>query len=254
MNPIRASSGEPDVRMVDADGSLSAETKHSRRGHPSGSAWHSGAATSRPARTVLPSKIEHRCGRLDLVRDSVAVVHDLVGSITPLDALEAAHIADTLRWLESTDDVFRRSKPATPSRHLVSYVVLLDRDKSDVLLVDHVNAGLLLPPGGHVEPDEHPAAAARRECREELGIDTSFSDNRISPVFLTVTETVGHDSGHTDVSLWFISEGSRTMRLTVDEDEFRGARWWSLEEAVSASDKDFDPHFKRFLRKAFSTK
>jgi 8-oxo-dGTP diphosphatase len=170
--------------------------------------------------------------------------------IAPLDALEAEHVADTLRWLEGTDDVFRRAKPATPARHLVSYVVLLDCD--NVLLVDHVNSGLFLPPGGHVEPDEHPAVTARRECREELGIDVTLAGNGVDPAFLTVTRTIGLDPGHTDVSLWFIGEGSRGMRLTLDDGEFRGARWWSLGEVASANDKDFDPHFHRFLTKAVS--
>ena len=186
------------------------------------------------------------------MRDSVAKVHELVAKLTPLDPLEAEHIADTLRWLEDTDDVFRRSRPDTPARHLVSYVVLLDQDNFDVLLVDHVNSGLFLPPGGHVEPDEHPAATARRECREELGIDTSLAGGGVDPVFLIVTRTIGRDSGHTDVSLWFIGEGSRSLELTLDEVEFRGARWWSLDEVASANQSEFDPHFQRFLKKGFS--
>jgi 8-oxo-dGTP diphosphatase len=183
------------------------------------------------------------------VRDSVAVVHDLVANVPPLDVVESEHIADTLRWLESTDDVFRRSKPALPRRHLVSYVVLLDRDTFDVLLVDHVNAGLFLPPGGHVEPDEHPAATARRECREELGIEASFSESS-TPAFVTVTTTVGRDAGHTDVSLWFISDGARSLEMTLDPLEFRGSRWWTLDEVMAAPGTEFDPHFHRFMTKA----
>jgi 8-oxo-dGTP diphosphatase len=186
------------------------------------------------------------------MRDSVEAVHELVATISPLDALETEHISSTLGWLEATDDVFRRSKPAVPARHLVSYLVLLDHDNFDVLLVDHVNSGLFLPPGGHVEPDEHPAETARRECREELGIDVSLAGNGGSPAFLTVTKTIGLDPGHTDVSLWFIGEGSRRLRLTIDEDEFLGARWWSAEEVASTKKEVFDPHFHRFLRKALS--
>jgi 8-oxo-dGTP diphosphatase len=182
------------------------------------------------------------------VRESVAVVHGLVTEITPLDPVESEHIADTLRWLESTDDVFRRSKPATPDRHLVSYVVILDHENFEVLLVDHVNASLFLPPGGHVEPDEHPAATARRECREELGIEVTFSEGA-APAFRTVTTTVGLDAGHTDVSLWFVSGGSRRVEMTIDRVEFRGARWWTLDEVTSATGEDFDPHFQRFMRK-----
>jgi hypothetical protein len=92
------------------------------------------------------------------VRDSVAAVHELVSNITRLGPLETEHIADTLRWLETTDDVFRRSKPATPDRHLVCRMPSFSIATTfDVLLVDHVNSGLFLPPGGHAEPDEHPA-------------------------------------------------------------------------------------------------
>jgi 8-oxo-dGTP diphosphatase len=192
-------------------------------------------------------------GKLNPVRDSVAVVHELVAKVTPLDIVETDHIADTLQWLEGTDDVFRRSKPALPERHLVSYVVILDRDNFDVLLVDHVNAGLFLPPGGHVEPDEHPAVTARRECREELGIEATFSENS-TPAFVTVATTVGLDAGHTDVSLWFISDGSRSLKMTLDQVEFRGSRWWTLEEVMSATGRQFDPHFHRFMTKALSAR
>ena len=39
------------------------------------------------------------------------------------------------------------------------------------------------------------------------------------------------------------------MRMTIDEVEFRGARWWSFDEVVAASGEEFDPHFQRFMRK-----
>ena len=141
------------------------------------------------------------------MRSSVAMVYDLVSVLVPADDVEAHHRQEVLRWLRSTDDVYRRVKPATPLRHLVSYVVPIDPADGSVLLVDHINAGLWLPPGGHVEPDEHPADTARREAQEELGVVVADVEER--PVFVTVTETVGIDAGHTDVSLWFLIKGRR---------------------------------------------
>ncbi|MBE1486160.1 NUDIX hydrolase [Plantactinospora soyae] len=183
------------------------------------------------------------------MRDSVAAVHDLVSGLVPTDELEERHRTETLHWLRSTDDVFRRVKPAVPPRHLVSYVVPVDPADGGVLLVDHVNAGLWLPPGGHVDPDEHPAETARREAYEELGVPVGSGLVQTEPVFVTVTRTVGIDAGHTDVSLWFLLRLDREQPLSLDSGEFREARWWSPAEVRDADPTRFDPHFTRFWRK-----
>ena len=112
-----------------------------------------------------------------------------------------------------------------------------------VLLVDHIKSGLWLPPGGHVDPDEHPAVCARRECREELGCSLEFTDPEARPSFLTVTTTIGSDAGHTDVSLWFVGVGREEMPLTPDPSEFRETRWWSTDEVDMTDSHHFDPHF-----------
>jgi 8-oxo-dGTP diphosphatase len=179
------------------------------------------------------------------MRSSVAAVHDLVSALLPHDDLADRHRTETLAWLTATDDVFRRVKPATPPRHLVSYVVPIDPDDGAVLLVAHRNAGLWLPPGGHVEPDEHPTRTARRELTEELGVDGAAV--AADPVFLTVTRTVGVDAGHIDVSLWFTARVRKTERLTPDEGEFAEVRWWSRPDLAAADPTRFDPHWTRFL-------
>lgn len=180
------------------------------------------------------------------MRPSVSTVYQLVSELRPADELESDHRADVLGWLPDTDDVFRRVKPATPPKHLVSYVVPIDPVTGAVLLVDHINAGLWLPPGGHVEPDEHPLATARREAAEELGVTAGVSE---SPLFLTVTMTVGLDAGHTDVSLWFLLPLDQDSRLAPDPAEFHRVKWWSPVELAAADRAGFDPHFFRFLNK-----
>jgi 8-oxo-dGTP diphosphatase len=179
------------------------------------------------------------------MRSSVRRVQELVRGIVPYDEVEAGHREEALRWLASTDDVFRRVKPATPSPHLVSYVVVIDPVDRSSLLVDHLNAKLWLPPGGHVEPDEDPVDAARREASEELGVE--FDDPRLE--FITVTETIGVDRGHTDVSLWFVVDGRRGMPLVTDPAEFGEARWWTPEQVSAAGAGVFDPHYPRFVAK-----
>jgi 8-oxo-dGTP pyrophosphatase MutT (NUDIX family) len=57
---------------------------------------------------------------------------------------------------------------------LPSVTVLLFDDEGRVLLVRHSNEGLWVAPGGMIEPDEDPAAAARREMFEETACEVDI--------------------------------------------------------------------------------
>jgi 8-oxo-dGTP diphosphatase len=172
----------------------------------------------------------------------------LVAAIEPYDDTERAQRADVLAWLARTPDIYRRVKPATPPRHLVSYSVLTSPRDGSVFLVDHILAGLWLPTGGHVEPGEEPAATAEREAFEELGIEADFSIAGRRPVFVTATRTTGPDA-HTDVSLWYLLAGHPEMPVVLDPREFAGGRWWTRPELESAGPALFDPNMGRFLAK-----
>ncbi len=172
----------------------------------------------------------------------------LVAAIEPWDDVERSHQADVLAWLASTPDVYRRVRPATPPRHLVSYAVLTDPRDLSVFLVDHRLAGLWLPAGGHVEPGEEPAVTAAREAREELGIDADFSIAGRRPVFVTIARTTGPDR-HTDVSLWYLLAGSPALPIAPDPREFAGGRWWTGPQIESADPALLDPNMGRFLAK-----
>lgn len=169
-------------------------------------------------------------------------IRNEIAAIAPLDDLERVHIAEALAWIDSGAELCRLAKPAVPPMHLVSYVVVVDDDH--VLLVDHRNAQLWLPPGGHVEPGEHPRATAVREIEEELGVVPRHEIE--SPLMITCTTTVGLTAGHTDVSLWYLMRGDRGREQAFDREEFTDARWFA------AADVPFDradPHLARFLAK-----
>lgn len=179
----------------------------------------------------------------DIIRD--------IDAIAPLDDRERRHLAEARDWLASTDDVFRRiRRPVAPVRHLVSYLLAVDRESGEVLLGDHIKADLWLPSGGHVEPDEHPADTVRRECVEELGVPAEFLPGvGEKPLFLTITDTVGTDDVHNDVSLWYCIDLTRDTELHVDLGEYRSVEWWSLGDIARESSSLFDPHMSRMLGK-----
>lgn len=178
-----------------------------------------------------------------------SMITGLASGIEPADDLGREHRRNALSWLAGTDDIFRRDKPRTPSPHLVSYFLLVDRPAGSVLLCDHRLSGLWLPTGGHVEPGEHPVDTVRREAVEELGVtaqpDAVFGDR---PFFLTVTQTVGPPATrHVDVSLWFALAGCVGQPLRPDHREFAQVRWWTAAEVRPAGLDRFEPHLLRAL-------
>ncbi|PSP59605.1 NUDIX hydrolase [Halobacteriales archaeon QH_7_66_37] len=58
------------------------------------------------------------------------------------------------------------------TRHFVATVYVVNGGA--VALHEHDRLGMWLPPGGHVEREELPHEAARREVREELGLDVEL--------------------------------------------------------------------------------
>ena len=162
--------------------------------------------------------------------------------IRAFDGLEREHVGDVLAWVDSGVELCRTEKPATPPKHLVSYFVVVDGDW--ILLVDHKNAGLWLPTGGHVEPGEHPRTTVVRELGEELGLVPRHEIG--PPVFLTCRETTGRTARHIDVSLWYIVRESRATPFIFDEGEFNGVKWF---KRATIPFKRSDPHMERFINK-----
>jgi 8-oxo-dGTP diphosphatase len=171
-----------------------------------------------------------------------ATIRGLVARLDPFDAHEARDQSFALGWIDSGAELFRRVKPAKPPVHLVSYFLVVDQDH--VLLVDHINAGLWLPSGGHVEPGEDPRETVRREVQEELAIEAEFID--AAPLFLTCTAPVGASGGHVDVSLWFLLRGDRRAAIQFDRAEFHKVQWFHKD---ALPHERCEPQLGRFMAK-----
>ncbi|MCP5505196.1 MAG: NUDIX hydrolase [Chlamydiales bacterium] len=176
-------------------------------------------------------------------------IEDLIRSLVPFDSIETEHIEFVKKWISSGAPLFRTKKPDVPDTHLVSYFLLVDSAKNTLLLVDHKKAGLWLPAGGHVEPNEHPGETVKREVVEELGVEGDFLMN--DPIFLTVTKTVGQTAGHTDVSLWYVLRGKESHPYQFDHTEFKEIKWFFPQDIPYHRS---DPHLKRCIEKLNSFK
>lgn len=172
-------------------------------------------------------------------------IYRAIQELVTHDPQERSDRQDALAWIESGAPLFRIEKPATPNKHLVSYSFVWDPTTKKVLLIDHVKAQTWLPPGGHVDPGEHPANCAQRELKEEMELDIAPSSR--APAFVTVTPTRGLCQPHVDVSLWFIFEMPYREEIFFDKRECHGARWFSLDE-IKFEDR-MGEDVKRFCKK-----
>jgi 8-oxo-dGTP pyrophosphatase MutT (NUDIX family) len=172
-------------------------------------------------------------------------IRELVRALRPADAREERDRAEVIRWVDSGAPLYRIRPPDEPPMHLVSYVVPVDPDRGELLLVAHRKAGLWLPPGGHVEPGEDPWHTVVREAVEELRLTAG---DPTPPAFVTVTRTVGRGI-HTDVSLWYLVETAAEAVTWFDESEFDAIAWLSPEQILARPSGELDPELPRFVSK-----
>lgn len=122
-------------------------------------------------------------------------------------------------------------------------VLVLSRDHRRVLLVPRTKPPLVgwrLPPGGHVEPDERPDQAARREVLEETGLEVELADARPDlPFFLDdkvrrvvqphhiQVEPIDDLHDHLDlIYVAYPAEGASDTPIA-------GAEWTGIEDALA---------------------
>ncbi|MEV0131414.1 NUDIX domain-containing protein [Dactylosporangium sp. NPDC050688] len=183
-------------------------------------------------------------------QDERAALQKLVAGLVPFDEREATDRADVLAWIDAGTDLYRRVPPDQPPKHLVTYFPPYHEPTDRVFLVDHRKAGRLLPPGGHVDPDEGPWATVVREADEELR--TVAQPHPLwpaeRPLFVTVTQTVGPHV-HTDVTLWFPLALDPEQPITPDPGEFAGWGWYPRAEVIAWPAERSDPQLARFLTK-----
>ena len=69
-------------------------------------------------------------------------------------------------------------KPSKVPRHFTASGYLVHQGK--VLLHYHKKVKALLPPGGHIEPDEDPVQAVLREIQEETGVSAEVIPGKLA--------------------------------------------------------------------------
>lgn len=150
------------------------------------------------------------------------------------------------------------------TRHFVATVYVVN--DGAVALHEHDRLGMWLPPGGHVEREELPHEAARREVREELGHDIELVapvDDLQSPTaesipkpqhFLLEDINVCDDEvGHQHVDFVYYGRvGNRT--IDPEPGEAAAEEWeWFTAAALQRRADDLEPDVVKAGQRAIDT-
>ena len=151
----------------------------------------------------------------------------------PDDAGQQQLRADYLAFLAGHDDAMWRE---CRIGHLTASALVMDEDRSRVLLTLHPKVGRWLQLGGHCEPgDASLLEAARREAVEESGIAAVRISARPIRLDRHPVPCAGAMSEHLDVQYLAIVSGDAREVMSDESDDLRWFAVDALPEGLDAS-------------------
>ena len=151
-------------------------------------------------------------------------------------------------------------------RQFTATTYIIDDEK--VLLIFHKKLRKWLPPGGHLDPNETPAEGARREAREETGLEIEFilqenvwvkrwnasSFERPYMCLLEEIPAFGNQPEHQHIDFIYLARPVGGVAMQNHE-ETDGIRWFSLEDVENLSpDEEIFVETQEAIRSIFSEK
>lgn len=169
----------------------------------------------------------------------------------PFDDIEEEIKKYMIKWFDTFEDVLTRKNEFG---HFASSAFVVNKDRTKMLVVYHNIYDAWIFPGGHADGEEDLLSVAVREVFEETGLKTKVLDNSIFAI--SSSPIVGHIKrgkyvpAHTHLDVVYLLEADDKEQLSFREDESKGVKWITFEEAIGNDIVDFiRPVHKRLIKK-----
>ncbi len=130
--------------------------------------------------------------------------------------------------------------------HFCASACIVDEEKKKILFIHHKKLNKWLFVGGHIEANEDPGSAVKREVKEETNLDIELLGERypreedyIRP-FAMQKNVINEDHIHIDI--FYVALLKNKGQLKINENEVLNYRWFTKEEILS---EDFDTFIEK---------
>lgn len=169
----------------------------------------------------------------------------------PFDEQEKRDKEQFLRFIDTFDDVLTRDNIFG---HFSASAFLVNKKRNKMIVVYHIINDGWIYPGGHADGDDNLLSVAVREVEEETGLKAKILDENIYAIQSAPVK--GHIksgkyvSSHIHFDVLYLMEADDRIPLKYKENESKGVKWISFEEADDKTMCDFiRPIHKKIIEK-----
>lgn len=169
----------------------------------------------------------------------------------PFNEQEKKDKEQFLRFIDTFDDVLTRDNIFG---HFSASAFLVNKKRNKMVVVYHIINDGWIYPGGHADGDDNLLSVAVREVEEETGLKAKILDENIYAIQSAPVK--GHIksgkyvSSHIHFDVLYLMEADDRSPLKYKENESKGVKWISFEEADDKTMCDFiRPIHKKIIEK-----
>ena len=169
----------------------------------------------------------------------------------PYDEQEERDKDQYLNFIDKFDDVLTRNNVFG---HFSASAFIVNKERTKMLVVYHIINDGWIYPGGHADGEENLLSVAVREVEEETGLKAKVLNEEIYSIQSAPVK--GHIkkgkyvSAHLHLDVVYLMEADDKIPLVYRDDESKGVKWVSFEEATDETMCDFiRPIHKKLIRK-----